>query len=123
MTNEIKFEKLTNEANEVLQILSTWGINTAQQATLLGLPMESINHHRFNIELPKDNEMVTRVKALLAIDQSMCLVFPHTPELARLWISTPSHFFARRTPLDVMLVDGLPGILNVRMLLEGTESW
>jgi len=118
--NELELAELTRE---VFQTLSAWKTNSAQQATLLGLSIETLDRHRLDVSLPQDSETLSRVEALLAIDQSMCLVFPHTPDLARLWITTPSHLFGRRTPLEVMLAEGLTGIMDVRSLLDGTEHW
>ncbi|CAK0774867.1 putative DUF2384 domain-containing protein [Gammaproteobacteria bacterium] len=120
MTTELKLAELTRD---VLQILSAWGTNSAQQRMLLGLPIGSPDYYRLDIPLPEDKEVLLRVETLLAIDQSVCLVFPHAPELARLWITTPSHLFGRRTPLEVMLAEGLSGIMDVRSLLDGTEVW
>ncbi|CAK0768419.1 putative DUF2384 domain-containing protein [Gammaproteobacteria bacterium] len=119
MTNELDLTELTND---VLHTLSAWGTSVAQQAVLLGLATEP-HHQLVRVPLPRNNDVLARAQALLAIDQSVCFVFPHTPELGRLWLTTPSHFFAGRPPLDVMLVDGLPGIMNVLSLLEGNEIW
>ncbi|CAK0767253.1 putative DUF2384 domain-containing protein [Gammaproteobacteria bacterium] len=118
--NEQELAELTHE---VFQILSAWKTNLAQQAALLGLPAGTLERYPLDISLPPDSEVISRAEALLAIDQSMCLTFPHTPELARLWITTSSHMFSQRTPLEVMLAEGLSGIMNVRSLLSGTEVW
>lgn len=115
MINET--EELIELSNEILYILSKWRINSQQQINLLGLNPDY--QLQFNTVLPHNSEILERAKALLAIDKNICLVFPHNPDFGRLWITTKSLIFMHRTPLEVMLSDGLPGIMNVLFLLEG----
>ena len=111
------------QTREVLQILGAWGTTASQQVILLGLPTGMLAHYQKGAALPEEDDIVTRVKTLLAIDHSVCLAFPHTPDLARLWVSTANHFLDGNTPLAVMLTEGLSGIIRIQSLLNGENDW
>jgi hypothetical protein len=118
--NEPNYAEITYD---VLQILAAWRVNSTQQAVLLGLAPNSLYQYKTDASLQQNQNILDRAKILLAIDQSICLVFPHAPELARLWITTPSHLFSGRTPLEIMLSEGLSGITHIQSVLDGTEVW
>ncbi|CAK0764314.1 conserved hypothetical protein [Gammaproteobacteria bacterium] len=109
--------------SEIVQILSLWKTNFSQQELLLGLPPGSLFGNREEIALPDESTTQARAELLLAVDFSICLSFPHAPEVARLWVHTANPFFEERTPLEVMLSEGLPGIVSVHSSLNGLENW
>lgn len=109
--NDLDITELTQE---IFYIFAAWKINANQQQNLLGIS-------NLRETLPINEDVIARAQMLVAIDQSVCLTFPHAPQLARLWITTPSHLLADRTPLEVMLVEGLPGIKYIQALLEGVN--
>ncbi len=108
--------------DEVLPILSAWGANLEQQKALLGLVSEE-DLRTLRTRLLQNEEGLTRIKTLLAIDENMCRALPHTPTLARLWVTTHNLLLEGDTPLDIMLIEGLQGILRIDAMLNGSESW
>ena len=119
MNDENKHAEL---AREVSLVLSAWDINPSQQTSLLGLTEEE-GRSQLLVLLSQNNEVLTRAATLVAIDRNVCLALPHAPELARLWITTPTPLLDGKTPLEWMLIEGLAGITHVRSLLNGSEFW
>jgi len=109
--------------SEAVQILSLWKTNVSQQELLLGLTSGSLLENREEIASPDESTTQTRAALLIAIDFDMCLSFPHAPEVARLWVHTANPFFDKRTPLEIMLSEGLPGIVSIHSSLNGLENW
>jgi len=110
--NESDIAELTQE---VLYILAMWKLTANQQKILLGISQ------LVNDILPDNEEVITRAQLLVAIDRSICLSFPHAPQLGRLWITTPSPLLADRNPLEIMLTEGIGGIRHIHALLDGVE--
>ena len=94
---------------------------------LLGLPAHTrrrgLRRYTQGVALPEDRDSLERLSYLLAIERSVRTAFPHSPSMAHLWITTPSHHFAGRTPLEVMLSDGVGGMETVARFLTCTEDW
>ena len=57
------------------------------------------------------------------IERELGFVFPHNPTMAGYWISTENPLFGDRTPLAVMLADGLIGIERIARHLSNAEDW
>ncbi len=119
MTNNTNYIEL---CDEVAHVLSAWQTSADEQVSLLGLG-DAEERRQLPELLLQNSELLTRVENLLAIDQGMCQTLPHTPDLARLWLTTPSHLLDSQTPLSVMLAEGLVGITRIRSILNGTEAW
>ncbi len=111
----------------VMRLLDDWGVDWPDQAVLLGLPAHTrrrgLRRYTQGVALPEDRDSLERLSYLLAIERSVRTAFPHSPSMAHLWITTPSHHFAGRTPLEVMLSDGVGGMETVARFLTCTEDW
>jgi hypothetical protein len=87
------------------------------QCQLLGLPEREagrrFRRYRTGSPLPDDREVWTRVALLLRIENAAGQLFPHSALSANLWVTTPSKRFGGRTPLALMLEQGLEGIRRV----------
>jgi len=114
-------------ARVIMQVLDGWGLAPGQKARLLGLPestrARALNRYLQGTPLPDDRATDQRLSHLLSIDRALHTVLPHNAALARLWITTPNPLFMDRTPLEVMLADGLLGMQHIVEHLNGTGEW
>ena len=110
----------------VLEVLDDWGVSAADQIRLLALPPatrpRALARHRKGQALPEDPAVTARIHAILRIDRALAGMFPHNQSLSRYWITTPSHRYGDRTPLDVMLEDA-DGLEIVARHAEGTTEF
>jgi hypothetical protein len=97
------------------------------QTRLLGLPEKDagrrFRRYRLGTALPDDREIWTRVALLLRIDGAANQLFPHSALSANLWVTTPNRRFAGKTPLALMLEQGLEGISRVERALDSQEPY
>jgi len=59
-----------------------------------------------------------RVGNLLGIHRSLRLLFPHNRELVYRWPTASNLAFDNRSPVEIMVERGLPGIVAVRRHLD-----
>ena len=104
-------------------IVEKWDLRNEDAMALLG----GLSNGRY-YDLKKQRRGVltqdelTRVSLLIGIFKSLNILF--TGPLADAWITRPnSHtMFAGNTPLIMLIQGGMPGMLNVRRLLDGRRG-
>ena len=105
----------------VVALLDHWGLNPADQATLLGLSAQSrstVARYRKGEPLADSADLLARAGHLLGIHKALRIMFPHDLELAYRWVATPNRRFNDASPLEVMKKHGYEGILAVRRYLD-----
>jgi hypothetical protein len=114
-------------ARLVMQILDEWEVEPEDQPKLLGLPdktrVRALNRYRQGDPLPEDATTEQRLSCLLSIHKALLTVLPHNTAMVRYWVTSPNPRFANRTPLEVMLTDGLAGMKQVVEVLTGRGEW
>jgi hypothetical protein len=106
-------------------LFERWGLQEAVQLQLLGLHPSSrgtLREYRDGKALLASRDLIDRVGNLLAIHQSLRLLFPDNPEIVYGWIAAPNRDFGDQSPLAVMLRDGIRGVLHVRGYLDDWRS-
>jgi transcriptional regulator with XRE-family HTH domain len=105
----------------VVALLDHWGLNPADQASLLGLSAQSrstVARYRKGEPLADSADLLARAGHLLGIHKALRIMFPHDLELAYRWVGTPNRRFGDVAPLEVMKKHGYEGILAVRRYLD-----
>ena len=111
----------------VIAVLDDWRLTSAEKIFLLALPDDtrsrSIQKYQQGTPLPFDDAVLTHVGHLLGIGQSLRLANPRNTQAASLWLHRPHRRFDNRTPMAVMLEDGLDGIINIRKEIDCSYDW
>ena len=105
----------------VVALLEHWGLNPADQASLLGLSAQSrstVARYRKGEPLADSADLLARAGHLLGIHKALRIMFPHDLELAYRWVGTPNRRFGDVAPLEIMKKHGYEGILAVRRYLD-----
>jgi hypothetical protein len=121
-------EELVSLARETMTILNDWNIPRELQVNLLGMPEgtrpRSLNRYSSAGEpFPNDPDSLRRVSCILSIHKSLHSLFPHSSTMADLWVTTSNSYFNDHTPLDIMIQNGLNGMLNVAHHLSNNDGW
>ena len=107
-------------ARLIVSLFERWQLAPADQALLLGLSPDSratLARYRKGEPLADSADLLARVGHLLGIHKSLRIIFPHDPDLAYRWVTTPNRRFGDRPPLAIMK-QGYEGILAVRRYLD-----
>jgi len=112
----------------VLRVLSAWDIDREHQLLLLGMPEDTrprvLKRFLDGEPLPQDPKVLERAECLLQIDAALVSLFPHNPALAYLWVTTSSPQFDGKSPLDLMLEQGMSAMKSLLSQLDGSgDAW
>lgn len=103
----------------VSALLERWQLDEKDQLALLGLTDASkLASYRQGAPLGKDRELLERVGHLLAIDRVLQAIYPLAPEIRDGWIKMKDFSLGNKTPLEVVRLQGVNGLRQVRRQLE-----
>ena len=60
---------------------------------------------------------------LIGIADALRTSFPRNVEMCARWMRQPHKRFANKTPLNIMVTKGLPGLIQVRAQLDCSFAW
>jgi hypothetical protein len=111
----------------VVNLLDDWGIGAAHQISMLGLPEDTrtrmLRRYQQDTPLPDDPVVMKHVEHLVGIAEALRTTFPRNASIAELWLKQPCKRLRRRRPMDIMLEDGLSGLITVRTHLDCSFAW
>jgi uncharacterized protein (DUF2384 family) len=103
-------------------IVDKWEISTERAGELLGgIPCTTIFKLKSAAETLRQDEL-TRISYLVGIYKALHILLPD--ELADRWVTKPNEnlLFRGQAPLDFMVRMGIPGLQQVRNLLDSERS-
>jgi uncharacterized protein (DUF2384 family) len=116
-------ERLSQSAADgFFAILDNWGVSIEKGGELLGgRPRSSVYKLKTAVGTLTQDEL-TRISYVVGIYKALHILLPE--ELADLWVTQPNDdvLFGGRTPLDFMVREGIPGIQQVRSLLDAARG-
>jgi len=111
----------------VMQILDDWEIDDNDKIKVLSLPDETkprvLNHYRNSTALPDTPEVSQRIEQIVAISEALRTTYPHNYRMSIHWLNTPHRRFNKKTPLNMILENGLNGMMAVRADLDCAYAW
>lgn len=109
-------------ARVLTALFERWDLPTDVQLSLLGLSPESRKllglYRRGERGLPASRDALDRAGYLLGMHKALRLLFPENPTLRYGWIRMRNRQLDGRTPLEVMLEDGLVGLARIARFLD-----
>jgi hypothetical protein len=125
--SELTQEDRTNLGRMVVNMLDEWDVKASDQVNILalpdGTPTRMLRRYHENTPLPDDPEVMKRVEHLLGIADALRTTFPRNSRIGVLWLKQPCKRLRRRRPMDIMLEDGLSGLITVRTHLDCSFAW
>ena len=125
--NGLDADKKISITKYIMSILDAWGLSARQMHYVLclpeGTPTRAFRKYRDNTPFPFDENVSERVEHLLGIADALRTTFPRNIHMGPQWINEPNRKLGAKTPLSVIMSDGLSGIKNVRSLLDCAYAW
>jgi len=124
----LSHDEQINLTLRVIAILDDWRITSADKILLLALPEKTRTrsiqkYQQGDTPLPFDDTVRVHVDHLLGIGLSLRLANPRNAVAGSLWLHRPHRRFDDRTPMAVMLTDGLTGIIDIRKEIDCSFDW
>ena len=114
-------------ANQLMELFGQWQISLDDQHSLLGAPDSIKKRHLYRFgedqPLPQDAIVLERAEHLLGIADALRTYFPNSHHARSRFMRTHSKKFTRRTPLQIMVDDGISGLIRIRSHLDCTYAW
>lgn len=118
----ISIHERANLAKMLLRLFDLWKLDTTSRLILLGMSRTSramlSRYRQGEVPLSAAQDSLDRASWLLAIHQSLRILYPKNPELCYQWIHLPNAIFENNSPLNVMINEGLLGIAKVARYLQ-----
>ena len=111
--------------HDLVELLDSWGVRDTDKAKILGLPgpARAFKRYRDGTPLPLDQQVLWHVEHLLGIADALRTTFPRNAGMGGYWMNKPNRHLKHRSPLAVLIQDGLPGLTRVRAHLDCTYAW
>ena len=114
-------------ARRVMTMLKSWKLSGTDQIRLLAMPdtvrSRSLARYGQDTPLPDDPAVNERIDHLIGIADALRTSYPMNENMGSIWLNRNNKRFANRKPLHIMLEDGLPGVLSIRMHLDCSYDW
>lgn len=114
-------------ARLIVTLLDSWEVSAENQIALLGLPPETstlvLRRYYENEPLPDEPALNERVDHLIGIADALRTSYPRNAHMGAIWMNRRNNRFDNRTPLAVLLEDGLPGFFAIRTHLDCAYDW
>lgn len=111
----------------VVNTMQDWDIKASDQVAILalpdGTPTRMLRRYQEETPLPDDPAVLKRVEHLLGIADALRTTFPRNARIGVMWLQQPCKRLRKRRPLDIMIEDGLSGLINVRTHLDCSFAW
>jgi uncharacterized protein (DUF2384 family) len=125
--SEISHEERVMLSRAIVNILDEWGMSAADQLTVLslpeGTPTRVLRRYREDTPLPDDPEVMKRVGHIVGIADALRTTFPLNSNIGVMWLKQPCRRLRGRRPIDIMIEDGLSGLIKVRTHLDCAFAW
>jgi len=111
----------------VVNMLDDWGVKASDQVNILalpkGTPTRMLRRYHEDTPLPDDPEVMQRVEHLIGIADALRTTFPRNSKIGLMWLKQPCKRLRRRRPMDILVEDGLSGLITVRTHLDCSFAW
>ena len=111
----------------VINILDEWDVRGSDQVTILalpeGMPARKLQRYLDDTPLPDDPLVLKRVEHLIGIADALRTTFPRNANIGLLWLKQPCKRLRKRRPIEIMVEDGLNGLITVRTHLDCSFGW
>lgn len=125
--HDLNHEDRVQLARLVVALLDSWEVSAEHQIALLGLPSETptltLRGYYENTPLPDLPGINERVDHLIGIADALRTSYPHNAHMGAIWMNRRNNRFDNRTPLAVLLEDGLQGFFAIRTHLDCAYDW
>ena len=111
----------------VMHVLDDWKLDGEQILSVMALPVKMKVHHLSlyrNSQAFAETEQVTeRLRHVLGIIDALATSYPTNPRMSLFWMTRNSKKFQNRAPIQVIVEDGLEGLITIRKHLDCSYDW
>lgn len=111
----------------IMEILDGWQMSSVEIISLLALPdktpTRALRRYRENTAFPISSELEERLGHIIGITDALRTSYPHNPHMGKMWIRQRSKKLNNQIPLQIIVENGLEGIVEIRKHLDCSYDW
>lgn len=111
----------------IMEILDGWGMSANEIIAILALPEKTptraLRRFRENTPFPLTTEVEERLEHIIGITDALRTSYPHNPNMGKIWMRQRSKKLNNQIPLNIIIDDGLQGIVEIRKHLDCSYDW
>ena len=111
----------------IMEILDSWGMSASEIIALLDLPEKTptraLRRYRENTPFPVTSGLEERLEHIIGITDALRTSYPHNPHMGKIWIRQRSKKMNNQIPLQIIVENGLQGIIEIRKHLDCSYDW
>ena len=111
----------------IMEILDGWGLSASEIISLLDLPEKTptraLRRYRENTAFPLSESLIDRIEHIIGITDALRTSYPHNPQMGKMWIRQRSKKLQNQIPLQIIVENGLQGIIEIRKHLDCSYDW
>lgn len=128
MSDTYSKEQMLQLTESIINYLDEWKLSPEQMISLLGLPASTKSRHMqqyrsMSKALPQTEETMKRIEHIKGIADALRTTFPFSNQMRYLWLRKPHRRFNRKRPLEVILDEGVDGLVRVRIEVDCSYGW
>ena len=112
---------------KIMEILDGWGLSADEIISLLALPPKTpsraLRRYRDNTPFPESPELNERLEHIVGITEALRTSYPHNPQMIKVWMRQPSKKLNNKVPVQIIIENGLNGVIEVRKHLDCSYDW
>lgn len=124
--SDFNTEELNVLTQQVLRQLDTWEISPEKSVQLLGVSEEvkprQLQSYRTGLKTLSADSL-ERMGHIVGIGEALRTTYPFSAAMQIKWLNQIHRRFAGKTPLEVMMQEGVDGLLKVRVELDCTYGY
>ena len=127
MGDKYSNEEMLEITSKVVNYLDLWGLKGEEVMAILGVPEVRSRHlpkyRALEKALPQTEEVLTRVDHIVGIADALRTTYPFNKQMRVRWLHQGHHRFRKRTPLSLIIKEGINGLVRVRIELDCSYGW
>lgn len=112
---------------QIMETLDSWGMSSAEIISLIALPAKTptraLRRYRENTAFPVSPELEERIQHIVGINDALRTSYPHNPNMGKMWMRQRSKKLNNQIPLQIIVENGLEGIVEIRKHLDCSYDW
>lgn len=121
-------EEMVSITKTVMRYLDAWKLSSEEIVSLLGIDKKMRTRHLQAFRagskvLPQEKEIIQRVEHVAGIVEALRTAYPMSAPIRAQWLHKSCRRFQGKTPLSVIMEEGMNGLIKVRIEVDCAYGW
>ena len=121
-------EEMVSITKAVMRYLDTWKLTSEEIISILGIDKKMRSRYLQSFRagtktLPQEDEIMQRIEHVAGIVEALRTAYPMNTHIRSSWLHKPCRRFQGKTPISVIMTEGMNGLIKVRIEVDCAYVW